>query len=83
MNGVGYISLAASRLWGWFDVTIVDGLVNLSGWITGFGGRVLRQFQTGVTEQYVFMLVVALVIMSGVFLFTHLSEVSWITGFFH
>lgn len=83
VNGVGYIALVASRIWGWFDKNIVDGLVNLSGWITGFGGRVLRQFQTGVTEQYVFMLVVALVIMSGVFLFTHLSEVSWITGFFH
>ena len=82
VNGVGYVSLAASRMWGWFDRTVVDGLVNLSGWITGFGGRVLRQFQTGVIEQYVFMLVVALVIMSGVFLAGHLSEVLWITGFF-
>ena len=44
--------------------TIVDGLVNLVGWITRFAGRVLRHFQTGVAQQYVFLLVVALVIIS-------------------
>lgn len=87
VNGVGYISLIASWAWGWFDKNIVDGLVNLAGWITGFGGRVLRQFQTGVVEQYVFLLVVAMILMLAVCLVHNsteiLSEVKWVTGFFH
>ncbi len=86
VNGVGYLSLVASRAWGWFDKNIVDGIVNLVGWVTVFFGRTLRNFQTGVTQQYVFLLVVSLVLISLVVLAGNLSEVSWvppITGFFH
>ncbi|MCX6346134.1 MAG: NADH-quinone oxidoreductase subunit L [Armatimonadetes bacterium] len=82
VNGVGYLSLILAQIWGWFDNNIIDGLVNLSGWMTGFGGRVLRQFQTGVSQQYIFLMVVALVLMSIVFLVGHLSEVKWVIGFF-
>ncbi|MCE5322989.1 NADH-quinone oxidoreductase subunit L [bacterium] len=90
VNGVGYLSLVISKVWGWCDRNIVDGLVNLTGWITGTAGRGLRYIQTGVTEQYVFLLVVSIALMSVIALAAavlgHHSEVSWIppiTGFFH
>lgn len=78
VNGVGYISLVVSRVWGWMDKYIVDGMVNLVGWVTGAFGRTLRYFQTGVTQQYVFMLVVAVVIISTTVLIGHHSEAAWI-----
>lgn len=87
VNGVGYLSLVASNVWGWFDRTVVDGLVNLVGWVTGLMGRSLRYVQTGVVQQYIFLLVVAALIIFGVVLAGHISEVSWvpprIAGFFH
>ncbi|MHB9037653.1 MAG: NADH-quinone oxidoreductase subunit L [Armatimonadota bacterium] len=89
VNGVGYISLVASNIWSWFDKNVVDGLVNLTGWITGMLGRGLRHLQTGVAQQYVFMLVVSIVLISVVAfsaaVIGHHTEVSWIpplTGFF-
>ncbi|MCL5103438.1 MAG: NADH-quinone oxidoreductase subunit L [Armatimonadetes bacterium] len=78
VNGVGYISLLVSAVWGWFDRNIVDGLVNLTGWITGSVGRTLRHLQTGVAQQYVFLLVVALVIISAIVLIGNHSEAAWI-----
>jgi len=62
----------------------VDGLVNLVGWITKTAGSTLRYFQTGVAQQYVFLLVVALIIISLVVLAGHLREEAWIpiAGFY-
>ena len=84
VNGVGYISLLASRAWGWFDKNIVDGIVNLVGWITKLFGSVLRQFQTGVTQQYVFLMIVAVLIICIAVFIGHYSEASWfpIAGFY-
>ena len=88
VNGVGYISLVMSKIWSWFDKTIVDGLVNLTGWMIGFMGRCLRQFQTGMTQQYVFMMVAALVIICLAALIVavlgHNTEGAWIpiAGFY-
>jgi NADH-quinone oxidoreductase subunit L len=54
VNGVGYLTRAASWIGGKIDLYIVDGLVNLVGWIfRGFGGLVSR-LQTGVVQNYVF-----------------------------
>ncbi len=78
VNGVGYITRVASVVWGWFDLNIVDGIVNLVGWTTKFFGSVLRRFQTGVVEQYVFLLVVSALVMCAAVLIGHRTEVSWI-----
>ncbi len=64
VNGVAYLTVLASSAWGWFDRTIIDGVVNLVGWVTGFAGRCVRHLQTGVAQQYVFLLVAALVFIS-------------------
>ncbi len=78
VNGVGYLTRVAANAWGWFDKTVVDGLVNLVGWVTQSSGRVLRYLQTGVAQQYVFLMVVALVIISIVVLVGHHTEEAWI-----
>lgn len=83
VNGVGYVTLMASAAWGWFDRTVVDGVVNAIAWVTGFAGRSVRYLQTGVTQQYVFLLVTAVVIISLAMLgFAVLSsdrvEAAWI-----
>lgn len=64
VNGVGYLTLVASAAWSWFDRNVVDGLVNLVAWTTGFVGRSIRYLQTGVTQQYMFLLVVSVLIIS-------------------
>ena len=64
VNGVAYLTVVVSAVWGWFDRTIVDGIVNLVGWVTGFAGRCIRHLQTGVAQQYIFLLVVAVVFIS-------------------
>ena len=84
VNGVGYMTRLASDMWGWFDRTFVDGLVNLVGWTTKAAGNMLRYFQTGVAQQYVFLLVVALIIISLAVLAGHVREEAWvpIAGFY-
>ena len=81
VNGVGYLTVLASRVWGWFDRTVVDGIVNLVGWTTGFVGRSIKYLQTGVAQQYVFLLVVAVVFISlaafGAAFLNH-TEAAWI-----
>lgn len=83
VNGAGYLSLTVSAVWSWFDKTIVDGMVNLVGWFTGFTGRCIRHLQTGVAQQYVFLLVAAVVFISlatlGVTVFMgNNPEAAWI-----
>ena len=86
VNGVGYLTIVASTIWGWFDRNIVDGLVNLTAWITGFAGRCIRHLQTGVAQQYVFLLVAAVILISlatlGAAFLTH-TEAAWIPRIFY
>jgi len=49
-----------ARLYRVFDLYVVDGVVNLTGWITTKLGSVLRYVQTGRAENYL------LVIAAGV-----------------
>ena len=82
VNGVGYFTRLLSVAWGWFDKNVVDGIVNLIGLITEFFGDILRQFQTGVAQQYIFMMVAAVVFVSLAFLVGHRTEVAWIPALF-
>ena len=78
VNGVGYLTSLAAIGWGWFDRLVVDGLVNLVGWITKSMGGALRYVQTGVVQQYVFLLVVAALAISIAVLAGHHTEVTWV-----
>jgi len=86
VNGVGYLALMASRVWGLFDRYVIDGVVNLVGWITKTVGNLTRYFQTGMTQQYIFMTACAMLLLSLAALALHYSEATWIpfqiSGFF-
>lgn len=63
----GLLGLAA--LVAWFDRYVIDGLVNLTGWLAlELGGRI-RPIQTGFVRHYVFVLVAAFLLVGayGVF----------------
>ncbi len=62
VNGLGArLTLVTSMASGLFDKYVVDGLVNLSGWLTARGSRLFRRVQSGFVSQY------ALVMAMGVF----------------
>ena len=56
-------------LWLFFDVRIVDGLVNGLGWIVRASGRALRYTQTGYTHNYAMSMVVGVVVIIAVCVF--------------
>jgi len=78
VNGVGVLTRVAADAWGWFDRTIVDGLVNLVGWITKALGTLSRQFQTGVTQHYIFLTTAAIIVISVAVMALHRSSELWI-----
>ena len=43
---------------GFFDKYVVDGLVNLTGWILGQFSRLFRSVQTGLVSQYALVVVI-------------------------
>jgi NADH-quinone oxidoreductase subunit L len=53
VNGAGSVTRVASFVSGKFDSIVIDGLVNLTAYMSGFGGLVLRKFQTGRVQTYI------------------------------
>ncbi len=85
VNGAAKFSLYVSRIWFLFDKYVVDGLVNLSAAVCGIAGKYLRYIQTGVTQHYVFLTVVAVIFAGLVALAFNFREVTWVQpvlGFF-
>jgi NADH-quinone oxidoreductase subunit L len=54
-----------SRPIAWFDRNVVDGGVNLSGWITRTSGKVLSYLQTGQVQTYAVWYVLSAVVVAG------------------
>ena len=68
VNEVGLKTVLISRIKGWIDQYIVDGLVNLTGWLTRKISAVLRLVQTGYIHNYLFFLLLGvLIIMYSIF----------------
>jgi NADH-quinone oxidoreductase subunit L len=61
LHGVARAMTGLSRLDGWIDARIVDGLVNLTAGVLYGTGAWLRRFQTGYLRSYVLFLVLAAV----------------------
>lgn len=55
VNGAGHLTIVTSRAKLWFDKNIVDGLVNFTGHFFQFLSAVLRVFQTGYIQHYLFI----------------------------
>ncbi len=64
VNGTGTNTVRTSRIKLWIDKYIVDGVVNFTGHLIQFLSAVLRLFQTGFIQHYLFIAVLgALVFM--------------------
>jgi NADH-quinone oxidoreductase subunit L len=63
VNGTSKITVISSWFSGLTDRTIVDGLVNLVGWIVQESSHGFRRFQTGLVQNY------ALLMLFGIFAF--------------
>ncbi|MDP8239226.1 MAG: NADH-quinone oxidoreductase subunit L [Candidatus Hatepunaea meridiana] len=55
----------ADGLWRWFDVKLVDGLVNGVAIFIGWVGSVIRKVQTGLIGNYALMMVFGIVVIVG------------------
>jgi NADH-quinone oxidoreductase subunit L len=66
VNGTGRLTIISSWLSGLTDKRVVDGLVNLVGWIVQEGSHASRRLQTGLVQNY------ALLMLFGVFAFVSL-----------
>ena len=63
VNLSGAATVLASKASGVFDLTVVDGAVNLSARLTGGAGALLRTTQTGKVQTYVAMVFAGLLVL--------------------
>jgi NADH-quinone oxidoreductase subunit L len=54
--------VVSKALW-WFDVKVIDGVVNGSGWLAQRVGGILRRLQTGRVQNYGLGIAAGLVIV--------------------
>jgi NADH-quinone oxidoreductase subunit L len=73
-DGVAGFMVVFSRVGNWFDVHVVDGLVNAVAWVGSLFSLQVRKLHTGVVQQYVaafvlgvvFVLLLLVVVFGGV-----------------
>jgi len=63
VNGTSRVTVVGSWFSGATDRTVVDGLVNLVGWVVQESSHAFRRFQTGLVQNY------ALLMLFGIFAF--------------
>ena len=64
VDGAGNLGWSLGQWKAWFDRTVVDGIVNGVAVTTRGFGRLLRWIQTGVIQQYLLVVVAAVVVLS-------------------
>ncbi|MDH4069675.1 MAG: hypothetical protein OEV30_04570, partial [Ignavibacteria bacterium] len=52
---------------GGFDRYVIDGVVNASAYLSGFGGLLLRKFQTGKVQNYILFAVMGAMVLYFLF----------------
>ncbi len=68
VNGVAKLTVAFSALGRWIDTYIVDGFVNGIGIVTEEYGRIMRLIQTGFVQNYLLVVFVSILVLSGIYL---------------
>jgi NADH-quinone oxidoreductase subunit L len=63
VNGCRHFTVGSSMFSGFFDKYVVDGLVNLVGWMMQAGSRVFRRLQTGLVSQYAMVVVAGMLVL--------------------
>jgi NADH-quinone oxidoreductase subunit L len=77
VNLVGKATILWAQVKQWFDVWIVDGAVNGSGWIVRKGASILRYLQTGSLQFYI-LFIMTIVVIFGMYKFeSSLINISW------
>lgn len=71
VNAVAALTRFFAILSGWFDKTIVDGLVNAAGYMWLMLNWIIRRVQSGYIQTYLFVIIVSLALglMLGIFVF--------------
>jgi NADH-quinone oxidoreductase subunit L len=64
---MGGITRVTSYISGKFDNVVVDGAVNLTAYLSGFLGLVLRKLQTGKVQTYIVFAVFGVMVFYFVF----------------
>lgn len=67
VNGAGSVTKVSSFISGKFDSVVIDGFVNLTAYLSGFGGLLLRKFQTGRVQTYMAFVVVSVMVLYFIF----------------
>ncbi len=62
VNGGGTITRITAVIGGKVDSIVIDGFVNLTAYLSGFGGLVLKKFQTGKVQTYLLFVVVGVMV---------------------
>jgi NADH-quinone oxidoreductase subunit L len=62
IHAVVYCQVIFAHMVGWIDRVFVDGTVNATARLTGFGGKISRSFQGGNVQLYIFWSLFALII---------------------
>lgn len=69
VNGSAWITVKTALATIWFDVNIVDLLVNMAGAIINFFGGIFRKAQTGLVQNYAIISLYAFFILLAVYIF--------------
>jgi NADH-quinone oxidoreductase subunit L len=69
VNGAGKLTVVGSWFSGLTDSRVVDGLVNLVGWIVQESSLAFRRFQTGLVQNYALLMLFGIFAFVGVYLF--------------
>lgn len=62
LHSLVYCQVIFAHVIGWVDRVFIDGAVNGTARLTGFGGKVTRSFQGGNIQLYIFWAVLAIII---------------------
>jgi NADH-quinone oxidoreductase subunit L len=69
VNGASRLTVISSWLSGLTDRTVVDGVVNLVGWIVQEASLSFRRFQTGLVQNYALLMLFGIFAFVGIYLF--------------
>ena len=69
VNGTSRLTVISAWFSGLTDRTVVDGLVNLVGWIVQESSLAFRRFQTGLVQNYALLMLFGIFAFVGVYLF--------------
>lgn len=62
IHGLVYFQVIVAHVVGWIDRAFIDGTVNATARLAGFGGKITRSFQDGNIQLYIFWSAFALII---------------------